>query len=267
MFRKREESPVEWRLAVLVDSSDELTAEGLTVELISKLGELRGVTVLAPHSSLTTRDAAGAIRNLGANAILECSLDGMNLQAKTEPGGFRGLTPMGTFDNVIQPAVEALSRFVGSSLGRLRVEEGRANARIIDRESYQLYLSGRAWFHRWSPDNLAQAAAHFEKVIERCPELRARLCRPRRHSGASGLLARSERTRHPGARPSLCVDGSGTGSQLRRRVLLAGRAGSHLNRDWAASEKLFRRALDANPSNALALNWLSIITLSTPNAL
>jgi tetratricopeptide (TPR) repeat protein len=34
-----------------------------------------------------------------------------------------------------------------------------------------------------------------------------------------------------------------------------------LNRDWAASEALFRRALDANPSSALALNWLSIVAL------
>src|SRR5579864_871898 len=82
LFRRRDEAPVEWRLAVLVESSDKLTAEGLTVELISKLGELHGVTVLAPRSSLTTRDAAEAIRNLGANAILECSLEGMNLQAR-----------------------------------------------------------------------------------------------------------------------------------------------------------------------------------------
>ena len=34
-----------------------------------------------------------------------------------------------------------------------------------------------------------------------------------------------------------------------------------IDRDWSASETYFRRALAVNPNNALALNWLSIITL------
>jgi len=261
IFRRRDEAPFEWRLAVLVDSSDELTAEGLTVELISKLGELRGVTVLAPHSSLTTRDAAGAIRNLGANAILECSLDGMNLQARLSRADSSGLTPMGTFDNVIQPAVEALSRFVGSSLGAVPGGGGPQKRQIIDRESYQLYLSGRAWFHRWSPDNLAQAAAHFERVIERCPDYAPA------YAGLADIqvllaywhVASARGTLERGrcyASKALELDPNCSDAYCSLAALEA-----TLNRDWAASEALFRRALDANPSSALALNWLSIIAL------
>jgi tetratricopeptide (TPR) repeat protein len=261
VLRRREESPVEWRLAVLVDAADELTAEGLTVELINKLGELRGVTVIAPHSSLTTRDAAEAIRNLNANAILECFFDGMNLQAKLSRADSFGLTPIGIFDNVIQPAVEALSHFVGSSLGAALGGVAPRKRLAVDRESYQLYLSGRAWFHRWSPDNLAQAAAYFEKVIERCPE----------HAPAyAGLAdiqvllaywhvasarATLERGRAYATRAveldSCCADAYCSLAAIE----------ATLNRDWGASEVLFRRALDTNPSSALALNWLSIIAL------
>jgi tetratricopeptide (TPR) repeat protein len=260
-FLAREEVAVQWRLAVLVNSSDQLTAEGLTVELINKLGELRGVTVLAPHSSLATRDVPGAIRELGANAILECSLEGMNLQAKLSRADSSGLTPLGTFDNVIQPAVEALSRFVGSSLGAVPGAGGSRNRPTIDRESYQLYLSGRAWFHRWSPDNLAQATAHFEKVIERRPEYAPA------YAGLADIqvllaywhVASALATLQRGQRYALkaleldpnCADA----------YCSLGALEATLNRDWVSSEAFFRRALDANPSCALALNWLSIVAL------
>ena len=257
----RDQVAQEWRLAVLVDSPDKLTGEGLTVELIHRLGELRGVTVLAPPSSLTTRDVPGVIRDLGANAILECSLDGMNLQARLSRADLLGLTSMGTFDNVIQPAVEALSRFVGSNLGAHPVGGVVQKRQIIDRESYQLYLSGRAWFHRWSPDNLAQAAAHFEKVIARCPEYAPA------YAGLADIqvllaywhAASARATLERGHRYAL------TALELDPHCADAycslGAFEATLNRNWAASEKFFRHALDVNPSNALALNWLSIVTL------
>jgi tetratricopeptide (TPR) repeat protein len=261
VIRRRDEIPAGWRLAIFVNSADELTADGLTVELINKLGELRGVTVLAPRSVLTARDAAEAIQNLGANAILECSLDGVNLQAKLSRADSAGLIPMGTFDNVIQPAVEALSRFVGSSLGAAQGGGRRQERRIIDRESYQLYLSGRAWFHRWSPDNLAQAASHFERVVERCPDYAPAyagladiqiLLAYWHVASARGTLEKARRY----ASKALELDPSCADAYCSLAALEA-----TLNRDWATSEALFRRALDANPSCALALNWLSIIAL------
>ncbi len=258
--RRIEELPTEWRLAVLVDSSDELTAEGLTVELIGRLGELRGVTVIAPRSSLAMHNASEAIRNLGINAVLECTLQGLNLQAKLSRVEANGLIPIGTFDNIIQPAVEAVSRFVGTSLGT----DSRTAAQkrsIVDRESYQNYLAGRAWFHRWSPDNLAHAAAYFERVIERFPDFAPA------YAGMADIQMLLAYWHVTSARETL-----EKGQKYAARALALDPACADaccsmaafeatLNRDWAASEALFRRALEANPSCALALNWLSIITL------
>ena len=262
LVRKRDEVPAEWRLAVMVDSPDELTAEGLTVELITKLGTLQGVTVLAPPSSLTTRDAAGAIHKLGANAILECRLDGMSLQATLSRADGTGLTRIGAFDNVIQPAVEALSRFVASSLGSPgREGTGTPRRLVIDRESYQLYLSGRAWFHRWSPDNLSQAAAHFRTVIERCPDFAPA------YAGLADVHVLLAYWHVANARPTLeqgrayAVKAVELDPSSAEAFCSLGAFDATLNRDWAASEANFRRALAVNPSNALALNWLSIIAL------
>ena len=262
VFQALEESRPEWRLAVRVDCSDELTAEGLTIELISKLGTLHGVTVLAPRSALAANDNAGAVRILGANAILECRLDGMNLQAKLSQADLSGLTPLGTFDNIIQPAVDALHRFVASSLGVGRQHAGEPLKRqVIDRESYQFYLSGRAWFHRWSPDNLAQAAAYFDKVIERCPNYAPA------YAGLADVQVLLAYWHVPNAYPTL---EKGRSHALRALELDPTCAEAYcslaafdatLKRDWEGSEANFRRALAANPSNALALNWLSIIAL------
>jgi serine/threonine-protein kinase len=259
-LRRKDDVPVEWRLAVVVDSPDELTAEGLTVELISRLGELHGVNVIAPRSSLAMHGADEAVRNLGANAVLECSLEGLNLQATLSRADSTGLIPIGTFDNVIQPAVEALSRFVAANLG----VGSRAAVRkrsIIDRESYQLYLSGRAWFHRWSPDNLGHAAAHFKRVIERCPDYAPA------YAGMADIQVLLAYWHVPSARSTLEQGRQYAAKALALDPVSADACCSMaafeatLNRDWAASEALFRRALDGNPSSALALNWLSIITL------
>src|SRR5262249_47259962 len=94
LIRKSEEAPASWRLAVRVHAPDDLTAEGLTVELIGKLGELHGVTVMATRSAFADYDPEDAMRTLGANAILECRLDGTNLQAKLSRLDSSGLVPM-----------------------------------------------------------------------------------------------------------------------------------------------------------------------------
>jgi Flp pilus assembly protein TadD len=261
LWRRRDQVPLEWRLAVMVTAADDLTAEGLTVELINKLGALHGITVVAPHSSLATRDAASAVQKLGANAILQCRLDGLSLQASLSRADFSGLTPMGVFDNTIQHTVDALSRFVASRLGASQEAGATPSRRVVDRESFQLYLSGRAWFHRWSPDNLAQAASHFEQVVHRCPDFAPA------YAGLADIHVLLGYWHSTNARVTLERGRAYASKALELDTNCAEAYCSMaafeatLNRDWAASEALFRRALDARPSNALALNWLSIVAL------
>lgn len=249
-------------MAVLVEALDDLTAEGLTVELIGKLGELRGVTVMAPRSAFAVHNPEEAMRTLGANAILECRLDGLNLQAKLSRLDSSGLVPMGNFDNVIQPAVEALGRFVASILSPARQgSEQPANRKLLDRESYQLYLSGRAWFHRWSPDNLAQAAAHFETVVARCPDYAPA------YAGLADIQVLLAYWHVPKARSTLdrgrayALKAIELDPNCAEAYCSLGALAATIDRDWSASETYFRRALAVNSNNALALNWLSIITL------
>jgi tetratricopeptide (TPR) repeat protein len=259
VFRARDAGLPPWRLAVLVAAENDLQAEGLTAELIGRLGALKGVSVLAPRSSLVTHDAQEAMNRLGANLILECRLEGSTLRATLSRATASGARSIGAFDNAIQLNVEALSAFVATKLGS--PGPGASKPQPIDRETYELFLAGRAWFHRWSSNNLAQAEAHFERVTERCPGFApafagladVQILRSYWHSAnASPVLKKG--LAYALRAVELDPDNSDACCSL-------GAIEAMLHRNWAASESLFRRALEANPSNALALNWLSIVNL------
>ncbi|MCW5980168.1 MAG: hypothetical protein KIT09_18945 [Bryobacteraceae bacterium] len=167
VVRRREDAEFEWRIAVRVEATDPPTAEGLAAEVIRQLGTLRDLKVLGSLSSLTSRDSRDAVQQLGANSILECRLDGFHLKATLSRAQRDRLIPVASFDNLVQPAVDALTSFVASSIG-LRRTGGNPRV-VLDLQSYQLYLAGRGWFHRWSPDNLIKAGNCFEQVIARNP--------------------------------------------------------------------------------------------------
>jgi tetratricopeptide (TPR) repeat protein len=260
IIRRLEDAALEWRLAVRVDAADPLTAEGLTAELIRQLGVLRGVKVLAPLSALTARNPKEAIQQLGANAILDCRLDGLSLQATLSRARGDQLIPVGSFDNVIQPAVDALTQFVASSMG-VRRTGGSPTRVALDLESYQLYLAGRAWFHRWSPDNLIQAGNCFEQVLARHPEFApayagladVQVLRAYWHVGqARPVLERGLAY----ALKAMELDPACGDAHCSRGALEAA-----LNQNWEQAETLFRFALEANANSALALNWLAIVVL------
>jgi tetratricopeptide (TPR) repeat protein len=267
VIRKASIAPVPCRLAVCVDADDALISEGLTVELIGKLGALPGVSVLAPRSSIAAPGSLQGAQELGANAILECRFDGMSLRARLCRSSPAGFVQIGVFDNVIQPALDALASFVASSLGRSNAmaSGGRATrgrTRAIDRESYQIYLSGRAWFHRWSPDNLAQAAAKFEQVTKRCPDFAPAF------AGLADCQVLLAYWHTADTRTTL---ERGRAYAQKAFDLEAGCAEAYcslaafkatLDRDWAGAEADFMRALEVNPNNTLALNRLAIISLA-----
>jgi len=259
-LRRFEEAAAECRLAVRVEAPDPLTAEGLAAELVRQMGALRGVKVLAPSSSLAARNPKEAVELLGANAILDCRLEGINLQATLSRARGNQLTPVGSFDNSIQPAVDALTHFVASRLG-VRRTGGSPPRMVLDLQSYQLFLAGRAWFHRWSPDNLVQAGSCFEKVLERHPKFAPA------YAGLADIevLRAYWQASHP--RPVL---ERGLAYAMRAEELDPACGDAHcsrgaleaaLNQNWEQAETLFRLALEANANSALALNWMAIIAL------
>lgn len=250
-------------LAVFVRSEDEMTSLGMTAELVRNLGRLKNVRVLAPQSVLAAGgDVGKAVSELGANAVLECRISGTNITAQLRRVVADGFELIGSFDNQIQSAVDLIGMFVASTLEAEHAGHRPRTQSQVDRETYQVFLSGRAWFHRWSPDNLTRAMEHFHEVLQRYPK----------YAPAYAGLADCQALR------------SWWHAQDTRKTLEQGYAWATralelnpecseaycslamfqiaLKHDWALAEANFRRAISQNPSYSMGLNWLSIACLA-----
>lgn len=256
-------SAQEVHLAVLVKAEDELTSIGMTAELVRNLGKLKNLRVLAPQSILATDgDAGKAVSDLGASVVLQCNITGGNFSAvlkRVVPDGFELI---GSFDNQIQSTAEIVKMFVASAL---QVEGGGPAPRVAvqecDRETYQIYLSGRAWFLRWSPDNLMRAKEHFREVLKRYPIYAPAFagladCEVLESYWFAQDTRRSLEDGYAWATKALELD---PGCSEAYCSLAAFQIA--LKHDWEAAETNFRKAIRLNPSYSLGLNWLSIICL------
>jgi tetratricopeptide (TPR) repeat protein len=210
----------------------------------------------------TQGDLQRAISDLGANAVLECCINGSEICAELKRVVSGGFEVIGTFDNQIQSAVEMVSMFVASTLrSEISSDRRKPIGESIDRETYQIYLSGRAWFHSWSPDNLMRAMEHFKEVLTRYPSYAPAYAgladcqvlfsywyaQNTRESLEQGFAWASKALElDPGCGDAYC---SLAAFQIA------------LKHEWSLAESNFRRAIQQNPSNSLALNWLSIICL------
>ncbi len=250
-------------LAVFVKSDDEFTSLGMAAELIRTLGRLRSVRVLAPQSvQAADGDMGKAISDLGANAVLECSISGAVITAQLKRVVADGLELIGSFNNQIQSAVDLIGMFVASTLEAEHTGHRTRPLSQIDRETYQIYLSGRAWFLRWSPDNLTRAMEHFDQVLQRYPN----------YAPAYAGLADCQALRgwwHAQDTRKTLEQGYAWATRALELDPECGEAWCSLamfqlalKHEWALGEANFRRAIRQNPSYSMGLNWLSIACLA-----
>jgi serine/threonine-protein kinase len=250
-------------LAVFVESDDEMTSLGMTAELVSNLGSLRNVRVLAPQSLAAAEgDMGKAISELGANAVLQCRISGTHISAQLNRVVADGLELIGSFDNQIQSAVDMIGMFVASSLEAEHASHRPRIASPLDRETYQIYLSGRAWFHRWSPDNLTRAMEHFQTVLQQYPNYALA------YAGLADCQALRSWWHAQDPRKTL-EQGYAWATRALELNPECGEAWCSLamfqlalKHEWTFAEANFRRAIRQNPSYSMGLNWLSIACLA-----
>jgi tetratricopeptide (TPR) repeat protein len=126
-----------------------------------------------------------------------------------------------------------------------------AAARRVDPEAYEAYLLGRAHFFNYGPGNPVKAKAYYEKSIAKDPTYApAYASLAELYTGrlwAFPMAARAQARQL--AEKALALDDS-----LAEAHTALGRI-SQQEWDWAGAERAYRRAIDANPSYALARVW------------
>ena len=248
------------------NADDEYFAAGLTEELITALGRVGELRVVARTSSFALRGRTDDVREIGralkVNAVLEGSVrrqdnrvrihaqlidtaDGVQLWAEKYE---RELTGVFEIQDEITAAIVTALQLQMPRVARRLAVSGTRNAR-----AHELYLKGRYWWHRGNPSLYPRAVDLFREAID---------CDPRYAAPYSGLAdtcfnqamfgyaspAESIPPAEAAVRKALELDESSAEAYCSLGLIESG-----LNWNSERCGAAFTRCLELNPSYSLGL--------------
>ncbi|HYX90086.1 MAG TPA: tetratricopeptide repeat protein, partial [Myxococcaceae bacterium] len=252
------------------DSQKAYFADGITEALITELGKIRALRVLSYQSVRNYRDTAKPLPQLGRELQVGAFLEGAVLQS----GGRVRITInllqssperhlwAESYDFDLRDVLSVQAEVARDVASRIRVEvtppeQARLkSARRVDSDAYQSYLLGRAHMSKApTPENWARAKEYFEKAIEKDPEYAPA------YAGLAELYIRHRQWRNHKEARLLARRWGEKALQLddtlaEAHTVLARCA--QQDWDWAGTERGFRRAIELNPSYALARLWYAM---------
>jgi TolB-like protein len=251
------------------DPEQDYFADGMTEALITELGKISTLRVLSYRSAMRYRQAAQPLseiaRELKADALLEGAVVRSGDRVRITANLIQAVPERHLwaetyeFDSRDIVAVQGkVARDVTSQIrGKLTPQEQArlTSSRRVDPEAYEAYLLGRAYFNNIPRGtSWMRAKEYFEKAVAKDPGYApaygglAEL-----HAHLGGSFARDPETKRVQARQwaekALALDDT---------LAEAHTALAHVAQkeyDWAGAEREFRRAIELNPSYALARIW------------
>jgi len=259
------------------DRDIEYFCSGLAEELLTALGKIEGLRVASRTSSLAVRqsdntDIRSICRRLGVDAVLEGTVrkDGDRLRITAQlvsaadgchlwsEGYDRQMSDVfAVEDEITQSVVDRLKARLTGQSPRPLIKRYTDNPR-----AYQLYLRGRFYWGRRYQGGLGIALAEFRKAIEEDAGYALA------HAGLADANAflgfyslQQPRTAFAEARVAaeraLAIDPDLPEAHTSLALVKLGDEW-----DWPAAERAFRRAIELDPSQALAriyLSWLLVL--------
>ena len=253
------------------DPAQDYFVDGITDELITELAKMGGVRVISRTSSMQYKHAKGNLKEiaseLGVDAVVEGALSRSDNRVRITAQLIRASSDQHIWANSYERDVSdilALRAEIALAVAReLRVElaldtPGTTSRRPLNQEAYVEYLRGRyAWNLRREPA-LLEAIQHFEAAIQIDPNFaQAYSALADCHTALGYLNARSPEETFPTARlaaqKALELD-----SSLAEPHASLAYYYLYYERNWDAAEKEFRKAIELNPSYAVAHDWYGV---------
>ena len=269
------------------DPAQEYFADGMTDELIAKLGQSTGLAVTSRTSVMqfkSTRSSLPEIaRTLGVDAVLEGSVLLVSAGERddtTGPARVRinaRLIAAGTDTQLWDRTFEAVIDDVLALQSRIAraVAEG-INVRLSDRreevaltvnnrgaqtrnaEAYDLYLRGRHAANLRTPEDLSRSVEYFKQAIALDPQFAAAfagLADAYLLSGIIGPLPYADSLTQARAAATRAIALDDTLAEA--HVSLGGVQDRQL--EWQAADASYRRAIELNPAYARAHHWHAVL--------
>jgi TolB-like protein len=278
VYRSRSEGKEISAIAVLPfvntgnDPNTEYLSDGITESLINSLSQLPHLEVRARSSVFRYKGrdvepqtvaqdlkvqavVTGRIVQRGDHLIVSSEL----IDARTNSNLWgdqydRKMSDVLAVQQGITDAISAKLRERLSAEPRKQVARGGTN----DPEAYQLYLKGRYYFEKRTPETLEKARNYFNQAIERDPNYALA------YTGIAGyhyVLADYA----PVSNSESCAKAKAAAEKAlaiepmlpEAHAVLAGAEAGRF--EWEVSDREFRRALELNPSDGLTHNWYGLV--------
>ena len=256
------------------DSNEEYVSDGLTEEMISRLGMLdpKRLGVIARTSamhykSLKTpvdqigRDLGvdyvveGGVRRTGNQMIVTVELiqTGDQTQVWAEKYGYAG----GDLKNLFAVQGDVASRVAQSlALELLPGQRPRPVGPTTNSEAYEDYIRGLYQWNQRTPEGQKKAIEYFQRAIQKDPTF-ALAYASLANAYEVGTIALLPKEAMPKARDAALQALKLDGSLAEAHTALAG-VSLRYDWNWPEAERRFKQALELNPNYATAHHWYAL---------
>jgi serine/threonine protein kinase/tetratricopeptide (TPR) repeat protein len=259
------------------NEANDFYAAGMTDALIAELGAVGNMRVISRTSAQRARGssktASAIARDLGADAVVEGTLrrssDRIRLDLRLIGAVGGEVLWSDSFERGARDVLVLQADAVRAVTGTLRsVLRPGARDRLtmvptINPEVYEAYLKGRYEWNRRTAPSLQKAIEHFTSAVSLDPAYapaHAALADCYNQLGTVLVGTGSPRDYRPRAEAeavrALQIDANSSEAHAALGYV------RHYQWQWAAAESEFLRAIEVNPSNALARLWYANLLMS-----
>jgi TolB-like protein/tetratricopeptide (TPR) repeat protein len=253
------------------DPQQDYFVDGMTEALITELGKIGALQVLSYQSTARYRQTTMPLAQIARELKVDAFLEGSMLQSGSRVRITANLIQASPESHLWAESYEFDRRDVLATQGelargvasRIRVKVTPrelvrlTSSRRVDSEAYEAYLLGRAHLSKTpTPTSWMRAKESFEKAIEKDPDYAPA------YAGLGELYIRHRQwgRNHRDARLQARRWGEkavGLDDALAEGHTILARCAQQ-DWDWAGTEREFRRAIELNPSYALARIWYAM---------
>ena len=246
------------------DPAREFFADGMTEELITQLGKVTRARVISRQSVMqfkgTTTSLAEIAQKLNVDAVVEGSVlqsgNRVRVTARLVDAAEEKPVWSEQYERDMRDVLslqDEVTRAIADEI-RMKIspeEQARlSKPRVVNPEAYEAYLKGRFQWYKISKQGNEDAERYFQIALQKDPNdalAYSGLADVWMMRADSGYEAPSETL--PKAKAAALKALQLDGSVAAAHVSLANIEGPY-DRNWAAAERDFRRAIELNPSSA-----------------
>jgi TolB-like protein/DNA-binding SARP family transcriptional activator len=251
-------------LNLSADAENEYFADGITEDVIAHLSKIQALKVISRTSVMPFKQRQHTVKEIGAALGATALLDGSirragdrvrivaklidvatdkHLWAETYDRQLTDIFSIQT-DVALQIAAALKAELSPDERSRVRKEPTK------DLQAYQLFLQGRQWFIKYTPQAYAHAIGYFDRAIARDPTFAlafANLAMTYTELAEMGMMT-------PDVAFERAAEASANAVRLDPELGDAHCTMGYLKGvhefDWAGAEREFKRALELSPSSA-----------------